>query len=241
MSTLRDLVGDCVDREGRAIGAPEAGEQVYTYERLATTTYSLAAALADRGVDEDSLVALAPAEAPETIVGLLATTILGARARFSGPARAPVDALIGPVDLVGRYEIPDDAARIGFGSRPDLPAIEHFGRLVWKAADTPPEAPVLPTTRALSDGEYVYSHRALLRAGHAVIDARDLTPEMTVVVRAALTDPRTVAAGIVAPLMAGSTVRFPVDNRSHGDLAITDDDAPERRLLLTFDVPLGNQ
>lgn len=240
MSTLRDLVEDCADREGVAIGAPEAGEQVYTYERLATTTYSLAAALAERGVDEDSLVALTPAEAPETVVGLLATTILGARARFSGPARAPVDALIGPVDAVGKYEIPEGAARIGFGSRPDSAAISHFGKLVWKAADTPPDAPVLPTTRALSDGEYVYSHRALLRAGQAVIEARDLTPDMTVVVRSALTDPRTVAAGLIAPLMAGSTIRFPIDGRSHGDLAITEDDAPERRLLLVFDVPLGD-
>lgn len=238
MNTLRNLVDRCADQKGVAIGTPETGDQVYTYDRLAETTYSLARVLSDRDINEDSLVAIAPTGGPETVVGLLGAAIVGARVRFSGPAKAPVDALFAPADIIDRYQVPADAVRIGFGSRPENDQTLYFGRTVWKADPNPPEAPVLPTTTALTDGEYAYSHRAMIRAARKAIDARDMDQEMTIVLRAPLTDPRAVAGGIVAPLIAGGTLRFPTNKRSHGDLAIAADDAPEDRLLLLFDIPL---
>ncbi len=236
--TLVDLLSSNADTDAVALGAPAAGEQVYTYDRLATTSRSTATVLAAAGLDADSFIAIAPAPAAETVIGFLGAAILGARVRFSGPARAPVDAVFGPTDTVRRYQVPDDALRIGFGERSEDDRIRHFARAVWRAEDALPDAPVLPTTTVLSDGNAAYTHRRLIRTGQAVIAARGITPDTELAVRAPLTDPRTIAAGLIAPLLAGATIRFPTDETPAGDLAVTDTHAPEHRLLLLMDVPL---
>lgn len=239
MNTLRDILADAVNNTDLAIGAPAAGERVYTYEQLAETSRSLATVFAEAGIDADSVVAIAPAPAAETVIGFLSATALGAQVRFSPPARAAIAGVFGPTETVAAFQVPDDALRVGFGERPDADRITHFGTAVWKADADPIDAPVVPTTPALSDGSHQYTHRALLQAANAVIDARDITTETEIAVRGPLTDPRTIVAGFIAPLVAGGTIRFPSDGTPHGDLAITDDEAPEHRLLLLLDVPLA--
>ncbi len=239
MNTLPEILTQAVDTTDVAIGAPAAGERVYTYDQLVETTRSLATVFAEAGIDEESVVAIAPAPAAETVIGFLSATALGASVRFSPPARAAIEGVFGPTDTVGTFQVPDDALRVGFGERPEDDRITHFGTAVWKAHAEPIDAPVVPTTPALSDGSHQYTHRALMQAASAVIDIRDITAETETAVRGPLTDPRTVVAGFIGPLVAGGTIRFPSNSTPHGDLAITDDAAPEHRLLLLLDVPLA--
>lgn len=241
MRHVRDLIGEYEDGDHVAIGKPEAGEQVYTYEQLESTAMSVANILKDNGVDENSLVAVANTEDSETVVSMLAAMAIGATVRFSGPAKAPVDGLLGPTDVISKYKVPDDCVKIGFGSSPDAEDVVHFGKAAWKADDTPPDAPVLPATDAITNGRETYTHGELIEAGEKVMEMRDLEPEKVVVVRAPLTDPRTVAGALISTLIADATIRFPVDMRSNGDLGVTDSDAPENRLLLLLDVPLGEE
>lgn len=238
MKTLPKLLEATGDSDTVAIGVPAAGEQVYTYDRLRSTVYSTANLLSDAGISEGSRVAIAPKKASETVVAFLGAASLGATVWFGGPARANVDALLAPTEYVDKYQIPSDSLRVGYGSAPDDDSVVHFGKAVWKADETPPQAGVLPGTKLLTDGENTYSHRELLDAAAEVVDARDIEEGTVVSVRAPLRDPRTIAAGIVAPLSATGTIRFPSGPRDIGDLGIADDDAPEPRLMLLLDVPL---
>jgi hypothetical protein len=65
-----------------------------------------------------------------------------------------------------------------------------------------------------------------------------LTGEERISIRAPLSDPRTVAAGVLAPLLAGSEILFSNDD-SVGDVAVGDgNDAPEATMLSLDDVSL---
>lgn len=238
MNTLRSLVEDLSSREGTAIGVPRAGENVYTYEQLQETTYSFAHVLSEHGVDNESLVGIVPSGNGQTVISVLGAAALGAQIQLEDISGTAVDALVGPTNSVGKYRIPAQSPRIGFGSSPDHDKIMHFEKLVWKTDPTLPEASVLPSTSLLKTPEATFSHRRVIKAAEAAVKAREMDEEMTVVVRSSISDPRTIAAGFIAPLLAGATIRFPTDTSSHGDLAITSEAAPEPRLLLPLDVPL---
>ena len=67
-----------------------------------------------------------------------------------------------------------------------------------------------------------YTHREVLTAAAHVVDAASISVETSVALRAPLTDPRAVVAGVVAPLAAGGTVVLP-DGATDADVVVGDD------------------
>lgn len=241
MNTLAGLVEFLDGREELAVGLPELGTNVYTADQLASTTRSLMTVLADAGVTTDSLVAVTPAPAPETVIGVFAAASLGATVRVIGPSRAPVAAVLGPTAEAERYETPPDALTVGFGARPDSDSTVRFERAVYRAEPHTTESPVVPSTTALSDGNTTFTHHMLLEAAQTVANETPLTAGTKLAVRAPLTDPRTITGGILAPLAVRGSVLFPPDDQVYGDLALTDENAPESRVQFLFDVPLEGE
>jgi hypothetical protein len=230
MKTLDELFSPADHDEAVALRAPGRGEQVYTYERFVETVHDTAAVLDEVGVDQESLVAVAAEPTGHPVFGFYAGALLGATVWIGAPRRVNARAVIAPTATVGEYELPGGAARIGFGETPDDDDVMHFERAIWKA-DADDQTPnVLAGTKVLTDGEREYSHRAVLDAAEEIADRLD--PDTTVSVRVGMDDPRTIASAIVAPLLVGGTIRFPeTTTEPTGDVAITDDHAPEPRAI----------
>jgi acyl-CoA synthetase (AMP-forming)/AMP-acid ligase II len=102
----------------------------------------------------------------------------------------------------------------------------------------PPEAESrMDVNVALVTGVEALTHGELLAATAGVADRLSFTPDNEVAVRAPLSDPRALTAGVLAPLYAGATTVFP-DDDTVADAAVLapDRDAPEDRILGVRDV-----
>jgi acyl-CoA synthetase (AMP-forming)/AMP-acid ligase II len=77
------------------------------------------------------------------------------------------------------------------------------------------------TGEAGNPGSTAYTHREVLAAATRVVDAAGLDADMSVGLRAPLTDPRAVVAGVVAPLSVGGTVVLP-EGASDADVFVGD-------------------
>ena len=169
--------------------------------------------------------------------------LLGAQVRFHGPEESTARAVVAPAESVAAYGLPAGSQRVAYGAPPDEPSVAHFERDVWSenpsfpATVVPTDSPVLAT----EDG--TYSHATLLDAAETVSERWELAPGDEVAVRAPLTDPRTLVAGVLAPLIAGGAILLPDDSAEGesrvGGFAVSDDDAPEESVLALADVPLS--
>ena len=101
-----------------------------------------------------------------------------------------------------------------------------------------------PTPRAERDdvpqatgdaGSTAYTHREVLSAAARVVDAAGLDADTSVGLRAPLTDPRTVVAGVVAPLSVGGTVVLP-DGKSDADVTVDGGEAGNESAFHVADV-----
>lgn len=237
MKTLDKLVMQTKHDDAAALRAPGRGEQVYTYERLRETVCDTAVVLDELGVDENGRMAIAAQPTGHPVFAFYAAALLGATAWIGAPQRVNAHVAVAPTAQVGSYELPEGAARVGFGDTPDQDEIMHFEKAIWKTDGDHPDPSVLPGTKAITDGEREYSHRTLLNAAKDV--AERLDRDTTVSVRASLDDPRAFAGGVIAPLLVGGTIRFPnTQAEPSGDVAITDDHAPEPRAIPVQSIPL---
>ena len=85
------------------------------------------------------------------------------------------------------------------------------------------EEPRSSSSRTGSDdpGSTAYTHREVLAAAARVVEAAGLDADTSVGLRAPLTDPRAVVAGVVAPLSVGGTVVLP-EGSSDADVLVGD-------------------
>ncbi|MGM0591491.1 MAG: acetyl-CoA synthetase, partial [Halobacteriota archaeon] len=79
-----------------------------------------------------------------------------------------------------------------------------------------------------------YSHADLLGAARRVVGDEGLTDEATVALRAPLSHPGTVVAGVVAPLLAGGTILLS-DGDETGDVAVATESPPEAQWISAVD------
>ena len=183
------------------------------------------------GLGRNLLMTIAVVLSVAVSLTLFGAACLGARVTFDPEAESRV--VLVPADREG-----DVAGRPGrkvvvYGDAPDDPGVVHWERTVWS------ENPVRPPGER-DAGEVVldadvatYTHREVLTAAARVVDTAGFGDETSVALRAPLTDPRAVVAGVVAPLVAGGTVVLP-DGETDADVVVGDGDADVR---LT-DVPL---
>jgi non-ribosomal peptide synthetase component E (peptide arylation enzyme) len=237
MKTLDELFNQTDYEDAAALRAPGRGEQVYTYERLRETVSETATLFHEMGIDSDSRVAIAAHPTAYPVFAFYAAGLLGATTWVGPPQRVNAHVAVAPSDMVVGYQLPDGAARIGYGETPDDDDVLHFERAIWNTEAEHPTLDVLPGTKAITDGEWKFSHRNLLEAAKDV--AERLDEDTTVSVRADLSNPCAIAGGIVAPLLVGGTIRFPdTAAQPTGDVAITDEEAPEPRSIPVQSIPL---
>ena len=227
------LLGDLVARERRssdpALTAP-AGGRSYTYRDFCTTAYKAGNVLRYLGVDRGDRVAVPPDPLPDPVFALLGAAQLGAAVAFdAGPDRVAdgeFRAAVVPADREATFDVPPGCNLAVYGGPPDDPATTHWEAELWSENPAFPPTEVSPDDAALAAGGREFSHAGVLSAAERVVADAGVDAGTTVAVRASLTHPGTVAAGVVVPLLAGGEILFP-DAETTGDVAVADGDAPE--------------
>lgn len=229
METIGELVGR--DRRSRdlALRTGAGATPKYDYYQFCTTAQKTGNFLRHFGVGPGATVAVATGPGAAPLLALFGAARLEGRVRFDPPRSVDARVLIAPADAVTAYDLPAGRRRIAYGGEPTNPSIERFASGVWSEN---PACPILPDvtaeSTALADGERRYSHGALLDAVEAVADRLD--PDDEVAIRAPLSRPETVVAGVLAPLSVGATVVRP-DGTERGTVAVSDGEAPEPRSI----------
>ena len=231
-----DVLGDLVARSRRsgdaALLAPALG-RTYDYRRLCTNAWKVGNYLRHLGVRTGRGVALVGDDRPEVVLSLYGAALLGATVSVDPPPERPVDAraLVTPADRVGAYEVAPGTQRVAYGDPPDDPSVAYFERDVWSENPTEPPDRVAPDDVLLSttDGRE-YTHAAVLSAARRVVDEWGLAAADSVAVRAPLSRPGTVAAGLVAPILAGGSILLP-GGGAVGDVAVSDGNVSESRVV----------
>jgi acyl-CoA synthetase (AMP-forming)/AMP-acid ligase II len=235
-----DEVALRVDATGRA----------FSYRDFCTTAWKAGHALSHCGVHAGARVALDPEPAPQPLLTLFGAACLGARVTFDTAAESR--AVLVPTDREGDVARRPERKVVVYGDAPDDPGVVHWERTVWsenpvrppgerdaeeavldgaepRSAGSRPRAddgaePRSAGNRTQSDDTdaATYTHREVLTAATSVADAAGIGGELSVALRAPLTDPRTVVAGVVAPLVAGGTVVLP-EGETDADVVVGDD------------------
>jgi hypothetical protein len=114
---------------------------------------------------------------------------------------------------------------VGYGGEPADPSVAYFERDVWSENPTiPPDRPAPDDPLLAADGA-VYGHGDLLDAATSVVETHGMGPDTEVVVRARLSRPGVLVAGVLAPLVAGAVSVVP-DGETVGDVAVGDGPEP---------------
>jgi acyl-coenzyme A synthetase/AMP-(fatty) acid ligase len=233
-----DVLGDLVVRDRRsdrpALRAAESG-RLYDYRRFCTTAWKVGNYLRLLGVRTGAGVAVADDPNPEAILSAYGGALLGGVVRF-GPLRdTELDArvLVTPTADVNEYAVGPSTKRVVYGSEPADPDVGYFERDVWSENPTQPPDRVAPTA-GLLDADRTYTHAEVLNAAADVAETWKLEPGDEVAVRAPFGHPGTVAAGLVAPILAGAVVLLPGE-AGVGDYAVGGD-GPEPEVLDPADV-----
>jgi hypothetical protein len=232
MATLADLATRSPDSHPEATALRSAGDpgREYDYRRLRTDARKTGNFFAHKGIRHGRSLGVAADPVPEAVLSVLAAGLLGAVVRFAPPREFEGRAVVGPSDRVGEYELPAGGQRIGYGDPPADPAVFHFEEEMWSENPTFPPSEATPGDPILATPERTLSHGEVLAAAERTVEKHDLRTGDAVAVRAPLSAPGTVAAGVVAPLLSGSTVLLPDpdDPESEvGSVAVSEADAPE--------------
>jgi non-ribosomal peptide synthetase component E (peptide arylation enzyme) len=227
-SVLADLVAR--DRRTSAPALVADGpDRRYTYHDFITTSYKAGNVLRYLGVRTGDRVGIEPDGLPEPVLTFYGAAQLGAVTDFRPDERADVRAVVVPVCRETDFELPPGSNLAVYGGPPTDPTTTHWEKEVWSENPAVHPATVAPDDAVL-DADRTYTHAELLRAAETALERANLSPGDEVVVRESLTTPRVVAAGLVAPLLAGATIVFP-DEDTVGDVRVGD--GPESRAIPT--------
>jgi hypothetical protein len=229
------VVGDLLARERRG---PETAlvdgtrDRSRSYRDVCTTAYKAGNFLRYLGVDGGDTVAIAPEARPQPVFTFLGASLLGAVTRFA----ATTDAAAVVVDAADEASVsPPPGTKLAvYGGAPARPDTVHWEETVWSENPAFPPTPVDPADPvvASADGTTTYDHGRVLAAARRVVEEWSLDAGDGVALRAPLGDPRTVAAGVVAPLLAGGHVVLPATDGSRTDAVVAVGDGPEPSLSL---------
>jgi hypothetical protein len=226
MDTLRGLLAR--ERRSEKIVLHDATtDREYDARRLLTNAWKTGNFLHHCGVRSGHTVAVV-GRTPEALLGFLGAASLGAVIRFGPPASTDARAVIAPTDEIDRFGLPPGGTKIAYGDPPDDAHVEYFERDVWSENPTLAPATVNPDDPVLATDGAQFTHAEVLAAAENVIESVAMQKGETVAVRAPLSRPGTVAAGIVAPLLASAIITLP-DGDTVADVAVASDDVPEAR------------
>lgn len=230
-----DVLGDLVARERRRKEplVHSAASQPYTAHKFCTDAWKTASLFRYHGVGPGRPVAIADEARPQTLLALFGAALLGSSARFG----LPTDDADGPRLLVGDAADLDDmeptpgTKRVGYDGPPDDPDVVHFERDIWSENPTMPPATVTPEQTVLDAESGSYTHEELLAVTDWVVAEFELSADDAVAIRAQLTNPGTVVAGVLAPLAVDAEIVLPGSaNSGTFAVAATDETTAGRRI-----------
>lgn len=225
------VVGDLLARERRG---PDTAlfdavrDRTRSYRDVCTTAYKAGNVLRYLGVDGGDTVAIAPDPRPQPLVTFLGAALLGAVTRFEMTSDAA--AVVVPAAEESAVSPPPGTKLAVYGGAPESPDVVHWEETVWSENPAFPPTPVDPDDPLLSTGTATHGHGEVLDAARAVVEEWGLTADDGVALRAPLSDPRSVAAAVVAPLLVGGYVILPGEEETDATLAVGD--GPEPSLSL---------
>lgn len=231
----RDERPALVDETGRA----------FDYHWLCTTAWKAGNFLRHTGVRRGVTVGVV-GEGPLALLSFFGTALLEGATRFDPPrglsGATDFRTLVAPVAELERYDLPPGAQRVGYGDSPDAPDVHHLEAGLWSENPSFPPLSIDPGTAVLVDAaDRTYAHGAVVDAAAAVADEFGIEAGTRVTVDAPLSDPRTVTAGVIAPLLADGVVVLDDGSTDPGaDVVVGDSsriEGAETRVSLA-DVPL---
>jgi hypothetical protein len=205
------VLGEVVSRDRRSadLALRTAGRE-YDYRRFCTTAWKTGNLLRNEGVRSGMAVAVADDPA----------ALLGATVGFGPVALGErTKALVAPTADLDGYDAGPRTRRVGYGSDPTDPSAAYFERDVWSENPTEPPDRVDPDDPLLRVEGRTYAHGEVLDAARAVAEEWALDPGEEVAVRSSFAHPGTVAAGLVAPVLAGAVVLLPGEDEA-GDYTV---------------------
>jgi hypothetical protein len=230
-----DVLGDIVGRDRRstepALRAPGAG-RLYDYRRFCTNAWKVGNFLRHLGVRGGDGVAIADDPAPEAVLTLYGAALLGAVVRF-GPSTDPGDvrALVVPASALGAHEVGPSTKPVVYGDAPGDPSVAYFERDVWSENPTMPPDAVTSGDDLLRTADAAYTHGELLDAARTVVDRHGIDAGDDVAVAGSFAEPRTVAAGLLAPILAGAAISIGPDAEGRLVVGGREDDIDAASLL----------
>ncbi len=206
-TTVDDLLTRS-QRDDRTALVDATGRE-YDRHWLCTTAWKAGNFLRHAGVREGVTVGVV-GDGPLALEAFFGTTLLEGRTQFDPETdladRDDIRALVAPVDVLDRYDLPRGAQQVGYGDKPSQPGVHHFDAGLWSENPSFPPLAVDPETELLTDGERASTHRSMLAAAQDVVDEYEIGHGDRVVVRAPLSEPRSIVAGVIAPLLAGGAI-----------------------------------
>jgi hypothetical protein len=242
MNVLGDLVARGRRSDRPAVHLVDA-DRTISYHDFCTTAYKAGNVLRYLGVRAEATVAIGGSVGPQPLWGFYGAGQLGAVTRFADREEAVstgARVLLLPVADEKTVSPPPETKLATYGGAPARATTLHWEKELWSENPAVHPADVTPTDPLLNTGAETLSHGDVLEASRAVCDEFALDESTRVAVRGSLSEPHVVAAGLVAPIVAGGTVVVPNESES-ADLAVVGShraEAPEPRLCRPGDVPV---
>lgn len=247
-----NVVGDLLARDRRSDSpALVIGDgRQRSYHEILTNAYKAGNVLRYLGVGSGHTVAVAPVPSLPPVLALFGAAQLGAATRFDpelGIENGDRVVLV-PASEEAEYEPAPGTNLVVFDGEPTAPETTSWEESVWSENPAFPPTDVDPGSTLLESPGGAVTHAEALAGATEVAERYGLAADSRVVVRAPLSHPGTIVAGLLAPLVVGGSVvligaEAPPGDTPRGDLAVRSFDevgaVPEPETIDPADVPLG--
>lgn len=241
MQNIGDLVAAGREREG-TLFEPAERSTPFGYHDFCTNAWKVGNLLRHYGVREGASVAIvagpkAPSagdepgwigETPDALQAFLGAALDGAVVDMDPPGAVESTVLITPSEWMDDYQAGPGTKPMAYGGPPEDPRIAHLEREAWSENPLQPPGEFGPRDPVLATDE-TYTHGDLLAASRRVVAEYDITEDDTIALRAPVTLPGTIVAGLLAPMQVGATVLL--GDGDTGTVAIADGEAPEEQVV----------
>lgn len=213
METLADLVAR--DRRSDHPALLAAGREM-DYRRFCTTAWKASNYLRHLGVGGDRGVVTLANRSPPPLLTFFGAALLDVPTRFvdavddipAAIAETDARAVLVPAEVQVRVEPPAGTTLVVYDGEAETPTTDHWETGVWSENPAFVPSSATPSSTALLTATGSVSHGELLAAAKDFTESSSLDADDTVAVESSLADPRTIAAGVVAPLLVGGTVQL---------------------------------
>lgn len=213
MNVLGDLVDP--DRGGESvwIHRPGSRSRSWSGRQFCIDAWKAGNLLRHYGAHEGATVSIADGAtvdestpSPQALIALFGAWALGARVSVDPPESPPGRAFVAPTQAVDQYDLRPETTALGYDASPEDPTVVHFEEQRWSENPIQFPASVEPADTALETEVEAFSHAELLTAGQRVADEYDLESIERIGLAASLDDSGAVVAGVIAPLLSGTTI-----------------------------------